>query len=159
MTESPSGAELGDDSSLGSSRLGLVGGVSPNETFPPGCHGAERGMRADGESGEQQWRQQQQRRGRRSRRRWGGRRRRRRGGNARRAAREEPAAFGRQQRWQQQQRAAGGEVPRRAQGSLLLAALMPLQAGVHQQHRIPHVRLQGEELLHHTATGRPLLVS
>lgn len=93
------------------------------ESFPARRHGAMRGMRADGESGEQQ----QQRRGKR------------RGGCA---ARQEPAAY--------LQEAAGGQLPWRRkdvgwheEGGLLLTHAVPLQGGLHQQHHLPHVRLQG----------------
>lgn len=109
------------------------------ESFPPRRDGATRGMRADGESREQQ--QQQWRR------RWRGwrwRRRRRCGGSRgrSRAAREEPAALS--------EEAAVGQLPRRRQdvprleeGGVLLAHAVPLQGGLHQQHHLPHVRLQG----------------
>lgn len=110
------------------------------ESFPPRRDGAMRGMRADGESREQQqqqqWRRWRGRRWRRRRRRccWGSR-------SRRRTAREEPAAL--------PEEAAVGKLPRRRQdvpqqeGGVLLAHAVPLQGGLHQQHHLPHVRLQG----------------
>lgn len=85
-------------------------------------------MRVDGESREQQ----QQWRGRRC---WG----RRRGGG--RAVRGEPAAL-------PEEAAAVGQllrqdVPRLQEAGVLLAHAVPLQGGLHRQHRLPHVRLQG----------------
>lgn len=105
------------------------------ESFPPRRDGAMRGMRADGESREQQqqWR------------RWRGWRWRRRCRGSRgrsRAAREEPPAL--------PEEAAVGQLPRRRQdvprseeGGVFLAHAVPLQGGLHQQHHLPHVRLQG----------------
>lgn len=108
------------------------------ESFPPRRDGAMRGMRADGESREQQQQQQWRRwRGRR----WRRRRRRCCWGSRRRTAREEPAAL--------PEEAAVGKLPRRRQdvpqqeGGVLLAHAVPLQGGLHQQHHLPHVRLQG----------------
>lgn len=108
------------------------------ESFPPRRDGATRGMRADGESREQQ--QQWRRRWRGWRWRW---RRRCRGSRGRsRAARQEPAAL--------PEEAAVGQLPRRRQdvpwheeGGVFLAHAVPLQGGLHQQHHLPHVRLQG----------------
>lgn len=99
------------------------------ETFPPRCDGAMRGMRADGESREQQQQQQWRRR-------WRGWRCRGSHGWSR-AAREEPAAL--------PEESADGQVPwrRHAEGGVLLAHAVPLQGGLHHQHHLPHVRLQG----------------
>lgn len=108
------------------------------ESFPPCRDGAMRGMRADGESREQQQQQWRRWRGRS----WRRRRRRCCWGSRRRAAREEPAAL--------PEEAAVGQLPRRRQdvpqheeGGVFLAHAVPLQGGLHQQHHLPHVRLQG----------------
>lgn len=108
------------------------------ESFPPRRDGATRGMRADGESREQQQQWRRRWRG------WRWRRRRRCRGSRgwSRAAREEPAALpeeeavGQLPRWRQ-------DVPQLEEGGVFLTHAVPLQGGLHQQHHLPHVRLQG----------------
>lgn len=107
------------------------------ESFPPRRDGATRGMRADGESREQQQQQQQWRR------RWWRRRRGWRWRRRRREAWEEPAALPEEAAVGQLPRRRRQDVPQHEEGGVFLPHAVPLQGGLHQQHHLPHVRLQG----------------